>query len=165
VLVLVVFAVLASAATAKMSPPIRVLKSVTPTGSSQSSPSVKVSSHRAGAKGVTITLAQLPALLRCGHPSKPVTIALPAAVGVPAKVAASAAHVNGQASSAVVVHKHSLTVAPPRTSAVTCDSIALGTVTVVLESTARISNPAHAGLYRVGIDTGSANVVVSYSIS
>jgi hypothetical protein len=157
-LVLAGFAATAAQATATQSLPIRVLKAETPTLT------VKLSSSRAGAKDVTLTLSYMTAL-RCGHPSTGVTVDLPAAAGVAAKIAGSAVHMNGRPVSAVVVRKHSLAVSPPRVSGVTCDSIVNGTVTLVLGAGAEIANPAHAGTYQVSVASGTSHLTATYSVS
>jgi hypothetical protein len=173
VAILAVLAVLAAAvasAAIAESPPIRALPLGPPMGSSatrtsqgNSAVTVLLSSNRAGAKHVTVTLRYTGAL-RCGRPIG-ATIELPLAVGVSAKVAASAVHLNGRSPGSVVVHKHSLAVGAPKTQGMMCDSITMGTVTLVLAPSAGIVNPSRAGSYQIRVVSGAATYSGAFSIS
>jgi hypothetical protein len=109
--------------------------------------SVGASSLRVGAHPVALTFT-FRYEMQCGDPGTgPVVLQLPAAMSVPSTVTKSTVLLNGSAPSSVVVKGSKITVGIPPRSGVMCDVIGPGTLTVVLERSARIGNPKSAGTY------------------
>ena len=115
---------------------------------------VSLSSSRAGARPVVVTLA-VHTELQCGRlTGGTVVIRLPVAERVPAAVPAAAVLVGGKTSGGVAVQGHVLTVTVPRTTGVICDVIGPGTVQVVLGRAAGLGNPPQAGTYSLSVARG-----------
>jgi hypothetical protein len=153
--VLVLAAVGASAAFG-VSPPIKYRPIAGPVGTVgvQTGLKVTASSHRQGAKPVTVTL-RYTGPLRCGRPMG-ATIVLPSAVGIGAKTPVT---MNGKPGT-VTRRGHSLKVSTPSTG-VMCDSIVDGAVTVQVGG---LANPAMAGSYLLRVATGAATYSGALSI-
>jgi hypothetical protein len=136
-----------------VAPPIKFRPISGPIGT-QPSLKVTVSSHREGAKAVTVTL-RYTGPLRCGRPMA-ATVVLPNAVGVAGKTKVM---LNGKPGT-VAKQGHSLKVSAPATG-VTCDSIVEGTVTLAVGG---LTNPAKAGSYLLHVATGTATYSGAFSI-
>ena len=156
---LLVLAAACASSALGVSPPIRFRPISGPIGSIQKqnakpSLTVTVSSHRLGAKPVTVTV-RYTGPLRCGKPAG-ATIALPAAVGVGAKTAVTA---NGKPGT-LTKQGHVLKVAAV-SSAVTCDSITIGPITFQVGG---LTNPAKAGTYVLHVAAGTATYSGTFSV-
>jgi hypothetical protein len=111
------------------------------------SASAAVAPSRAGARPVTLTVS-IRGELRCGRLSgRTVSLALPAQLRLPSTVAASSVTVGGKPASAVHVVRRTLAIELPVPTGVMCDSIAPGTVKVVVDRTANLGNPTNPGRY------------------
>ena len=125
--------------------------------------SVQLSSVKADADDVALTV-RLQSVLRCGRPTGgAVVVSLPRTAHVPGSIAGRAVRVNGKAPSKVTVSGTTVTVGLPVVHGITCDSMTDGVVQVAFSPSAAIGNPAHAGTYSVGIR--QARVVHSVSIA
>lgn len=147
-------------AAADIQPPIKPM----PPARSGDDLTVKLSSHQAGAKAVTLTLTY-PAMLQCGRPRAAAGIHLPASVPLPSKIAASDVRMNGHLVASVVIRKHVLTVTAPRLTGMICDSITTGKVTLIVGAGARIANPARAGTYTASVVTAGSVHSGTYTVS
>ncbi len=150
---LVAAAVLASSAYA-VSPPIRHLPVGGPTTTPGAKLTVTLSSSRAGAKHVTVTLAYS-ASLRCGHPAGGMLL-LPAGVSVAPK---SEVLLNGALVKATV-GAHTVVVLPAARSM--CTSTAVGPVTMKLTG---VANPAKSGTYTVKFVSSAKTYAGSFDVS
>lgn len=139
-----------------MSPPITFRPISGPIGKpgTQKTLKVTVSSHRQGAKPVTVTL-RYTGPLKCGKPMS-ATVVLPTAIGVAGKTNAV---VNGKPGT-VAKRGHSLTVATPSTG-MTCDSIVDGSIALELGG---LVNPAKSGSYLLHLTTGSATYSGAFTV-
>jgi hypothetical protein len=111
--------------------------------------SVSLSSARAGARPVAVTLV-LGYDMQCGYPGPgPVLVAFPTAMQVPAQLPASAVLVDGHAAPGVLVSGRRVTVnlAPP--PQIMCDVIGPGKLTLAFTRAAGIGNPRRPGTYTV----------------
>jgi hypothetical protein len=154
---LILAAVTASAALGVQAPPIRFRPISGPIGSgtaNQPGLTVTVSSHRAGAKPVTVTIRYI-GPLRCGRPMG-ATIVLPSAVGVGTQTSVMA---NGKPGT-VVKQGHTLKVSSP-SSHVTCDSIVVGPITLQVGG---LTNPAKAGTYVLHVASAAATYAGAFSV-
>jgi hypothetical protein len=120
------------------------------------SASVALSSNLAGAHPVTLTV-QLHYEMQCGSPGLgPVTLGLPAKMSVPAKIVRSSVLVDGKTAPSLTRSGSRLVVGlPVPQGVVMCDSIALGTLTIVVTRAAGIGNPSGAGAYALAIEKGA----------
>jgi hypothetical protein len=117
-------------------------------------PSAKLSTTKAGAHNVTLTV-QFPALLQCGRPFGSEVVTLPAAAPAPKAIALSAVRLNRLAPTSVVVKGHAITIElVPH--GILCDSISMGTATVVFSGAARLGNPSKPGTFTIVVKHGSA---------
>jgi hypothetical protein len=124
-----------------------------PIGSS--TPSAKLSSTKAGARHVVLTV-QFPAFLQCGKPRGPVNVVLPGAAPAPPKsMAVAAVRIDNLAPTTVVVAGRTITITlVPH--GITCDSIVDGTAKVVFSAAAGLVNPSTPGTYNVLIKHSGA---------
>ena len=107
--------------------------------------SASLSSARAGARPVAVTLT-MRMELQCGRlVGGTLVVRLPAQERVPATVAATAVQVAGKPAGAVTVKGHALTVAIPHPQGVMCDSIGPGKLTLILMRTANLGTPSLPG--------------------
>jgi hypothetical protein len=116
--------------------------------SNPDSMSVSLSSRRAGARPVAITV-RLRTELQCGRLTGSVAVRLPAEARLPRKIRASAVRIDGRPSSRVAIAGHTLSIGAPTVSGVICHVIAPGTTTIVLTRSANVGNPPAAGTYPV----------------
>jgi hypothetical protein len=117
--------------------------------------SATLSSARAGARPVAVTLT-MHMELQCGRLiGGALVVRLPAQERVPATVAATAVQVGGKPAGAVAVKGHILTVSVPRPRGMMCDSIGPGKLTLVLTRAANLGNPMSAGKYPLVIARGN----------
>jgi hypothetical protein len=124
-----------------------------------------LSSVKAGARPVVLTLA-VRTELQCGRlVGGALVVHLPAQERMPATVAATAATVGGKPSGAVAVAGHVLTVSIPRPRGMMCDVIGPGTVTLVLTRSANLGNPKTAGTYPLVVSRGAQQFKTTMKIS
>ena len=120
------------------------------------SASAALSSNLAGAHPVALTV-ELHYQMQCGSPGLgPVTLALPATMSVPAKIARSSVLVDGKITPSLTRSGSKLMVGlPAQQGVVMCDSIGPGTLTIVVTRAAGIGNPDGAGTYALAIEKGA----------
>jgi hypothetical protein len=111
-----------------------------------------LSSTKAAAKPVALTL-KLHYEMQCGQPGiGKAVVALPEAVTVPARIDESAVLVNGKPAPLVSVSGHDVSIGmPARRSGVTCMIVGPGTLTLTLTRAAGLGNPKSAGTYTVHV--------------
>jgi hypothetical protein len=126
-------------------------------------PSAKLSNVKAGAQNVTLTV-QFPALLRCGRPIGSEVVTLPAAAPAPKAMALSAVRLNRLAPTSVDVKGHAITIAL-EPHGILCDSIRMGTATVVFSGAAGLDNPSKPGTFTILIKHGAATYRAAIKIT
>jgi hypothetical protein len=128
------------------------------------SASVSLSNHRVRARPVAVTL-QLHYEMQCGWPGDgPLVVTLPNAMPVPVAIARSAALIDGESATSVVVRGHRIVLALPPKPEVLCDVIALGTLTVKFTRAANLGNPNAPGRYRLSIKKSSLALSAAFVI-
>lgn len=159
-------ALVLAAAVAAMPPPSPKLAQPAgdPTATAPAA-TVNLSSKKAGARPVTLTVHFI-APLRCGIPfGSPVVVSLPPASLVPRAIDGSAVLVNGKQSAKVTVSASSMTVAVPLPQGMTCDSITDGKESLTFTRAAKLGNAPKPGTYKIhirhGADTYAASVTLS----
>ena len=144
-----------------MPPPPPVL--VQPVGGP--SATVSLSSSKAGARPVSMTIGIL-APLQCGVPvGSAVVVSLPQASFVPPAIAGSAVLVNGKQSSKVTVSSRSVTVGLPAVHGVMCDSIIEGRLSLTFTTAAKLGNAPKPGTYAVNVRRGSSRYAASVALT
>src|SRR5262249_31647364 len=129
------------------------------------SATVKLSSYRAGARPVTMTV-ELRTELQCGRlAGRTVEIALPAQARVPAVVPTSSGLVGSSHPSRVAVSAKTLTIglALPAGHA-SCDVITPGVARIVLGRGANVGNPARPGTYHLLVRRGTQTAAAALLI-
>jgi hypothetical protein len=117
------------------------------------SASVTLSTSKAGARPVTLTL-QLRYEMQCAHPGPgPLAITFPAAEQLSAQLTAAAVLVNGQAPTRVERSGRIVSVALPIQHGPLCDVIAPAVLKVVFTRGAALGNPPTAGTYTLTAHT------------
>ena len=148
-------AALSAAAASAATPPVAANGATTAT----------LSSTKAGAKPVALTLTVHYEMV-CGRPGRGTAIVtLPEAAAVPASIARSAVLVDGEPAPSVSVSGHDVSIAMPLTHGVTCMSIGPGTLTLTLTRAARMGNPKSPGTYTVRIRRGTRSFQARVHIS
>lgn len=139
-------AVFAAAATAANPGPIPV----DPGGPNMPAASATLSTTRAGAKPVALTL-KLHYEMVCNQPGLgKAIVTLPQASFVPAHIDSAAVLVNGKPAPAVTVSGHDVSITMPmKRPGVSCMVMGPGTLTLTLTRAARLGNPARAGTYTI----------------
>lgn len=130
--------------------------------SSESGVTVHLSSTRAGAHPVSLTLT-FETVFRCGQPRSAV-VTLPKGVSVPSQFAPGSVLVNGHVSH-VTTSGRAVSVSLPAGGKVTCDSLRLGTEQLAFTQKAQLANPAVPGRYTIGIKHGNTNATASVTIT
>jgi hypothetical protein len=159
-------ALVVAAAVAAMPPPSPKLAQPAgdPTAAAPAA-TVSLSSKKAGARPVRLTV-QIAAPLRCGMPfGSPVVVSLPQTSLVPRTIAGSAVLVNGKQSAKVTVSASSLTVAVPLPQGVTCDSITDGKESLTFTQAAKLGNAPKPGTYKIHVRRGSETFAASVTLS
>jgi hypothetical protein len=126
--------------------------------------SVALSTAKAGARPVALTL-QLRYEMQCAHPGPgPVVIAFPAAEKLPAQLAPSDVLVNGHATAKAERNGRVVAVALPIQHGPLCDVMAPAVLKVVFTRGAALGNPPAAGTYSLTAKTprarGHASMVI-----
>lgn len=168
----VVSALVLASAVSAFPPPSPVLAQPVggPTATAPTSPiapgaTISLSSKKAGAKPVAVTI-RIDAPLRCGIPfGLPVVVLLPRTSFVPRAIAGSTVLVNGKRSAKVTVSSRSVTVAVPAVHGMTCDSITDGREAVTFTSAAKLGNATKPGTYAVKIRRGTSTYAASVTLS
>jgi hypothetical protein len=113
----------------------------------QGAAAITLSSYRAGARPVAVTIA-FSAELQCGRlAGAPVRLELPARSRVPRAVRSAAVIVDGRRASRVTVAGHVLEIGLPRPRGAICDVIAPGEAKIFITRAAAIGNPRAPGRY------------------
>ena len=116
--------------------------------------SITLSSSKAGAGNVGLTL-RMPTVLQCGRPrGGPVVLTLPRAAHVPRAIGLAAVTVNGKPPSTVAVKGRAVTVGLPVPHGIMCDSLVDGVLVIAIAPSAALRNPARAGTYRATVQQG-----------
>jgi hypothetical protein len=119
------------------------------------SASVVLSTHRAAARPVGVTLL-LRYGMQCAWPGKgPLQVLFPAALRVPAKIPPAAVLLDGKPAASVVRSGRRVLLALPPRPAVLCDVIAPGTLKVEFTRAATLGNPSAPGTYVLRVRKGS----------
>jgi hypothetical protein len=129
------------------------------------SATVKLSSVKAGATPVAMTI-RIASSLRCGRPfGPPAVVTLPKTSLVPRAIPGSAVLVNGRPSSKVTVAAGSITVAVPIPQGITCDSITDGKESLTFTQAAKLGNAPKPGTYTIRIRHGGDTYAASVTLS
>lgn len=129
-----------------------------------SSAAVILSSERAGARPVALTL-KLTYEMQCGYPGPgPVLIDFPKQERVPGVLASSRVLVDGHRARAVGVSGHTVSVglAPP--PQIMCDVIGPGRLTILFTRAAGFGNPVRAGRYTITATRGTSAFSARFTI-
>jgi hypothetical protein len=157
----------ATAATAATPPlPPGPIEPINGNGSTPAPATAALSSTKAGAKPVELVV-KLRYTMVCGQPGPgTAVIMLPAAADVPARIARSAALVNGKPAAAVSVAGNDVTISIPlKRPGVSCMIVGPGTLTLTLTRAAGIGNPEAAGTYTIRIRRKTRTFTTSVAIS
>lgn len=128
------------------------------------SASITLSSNRAGANGVAVTL-HVTYEMQCGWPGPgPLVVTFPAAERLPATIAPAHVLLNGRAAPKVTRAGRSMSVAVPARSGMTCMVIGPGKVTIAFTHAAGLGNPRTRGVYPVSVQRGKLVLHTSFRI-
>lgn len=123
------------------------------TATADAGPPITIASWRGAPVTLTVTV-RLP--LVCGHLRGPLSISMTTGITLPASIRSAAVLINGRSAARVTVSGRNVTVSPAAQSGVTCQSIALGQVTVVFTPQTGISSSRSAGTHAVVVHRGSS---------
>lgn len=128
--------------------------------------SASLSSTRAGARPVALTV-KVHYEMVCGQPGPGrVVVTLPKAADVPAKIDSAAVLVNGNPTPSVSVSGHTVSIAMPlKRPGVSCMVVGPGLLTLTLTRAAGIGNPKSAGTYTIRVLRNALSFTTSVSIS
>lgn len=153
-----------AAATASAAVPIQPIP-VNPGGPNKPATTATLSTTKAGAKPVAVTL-RLHYEMVCGQPGiGKAIVTLPDAADVPHAIDSTSVLVNGKPSPSVSVAGHDVSIAMPVHHGVTCMSIGPGTLTLTLTRAAGIGNPTSAGTYTIRVHRNALAFAASVAIS
>lgn len=154
-----------AAATASAAVPIQPIP-INPGGPNRPATTATLSSTKAGAKPVALTLTVHYEMI-CGQPGLgKAIVSLPEAAAVPRAIDGAAVLVNGRPSPAVSVSGHEVAIAMPlKRHGVSCMSIGPGTLTLLLTRAAGIGNPHAAGTYMIHVRRNTLSFAASVAIS
>lgn len=152
----------ATAATASAAAPVPV----NPGGPDMAAPTATLSSTKAGAKPVALTVTVHYEMV-CGQPGTgKAVVALPSAAAVPARIDSTAVLVNGKPAPAVSVSGNVVSITmPPRRPGVSCLVVGPGRLTLTLTRAAGIGNPRSAGTYMIRVLRNKLAFAASVAIS
>ena len=125
---------------------------------------VSLSSPRAGARAVALTL-ELEYDMQCGYPGPgPVVIELPAAERVPAALARSQVLLDGHPAVSIAISGHRVEIGLASEPRVICDEIGPGRLTILFSRAAGLGNPLRAGTYTVAVARASTALSAEFTI-
>ena len=125
----------------------------------------RLSSTKAGAKPVTLTL-EVHYEMVCGQPGLgKAVVSLPAAAVVPAAIGTASVLVNGKPAPAVSTSGHSVSISLPLHHGVTCMIVGPGTLTLTFMRSAGLGNPLKAGSYTIRVQRRTQTFRASVQIS
>jgi hypothetical protein len=154
---LVLFTALVPSATFAMptpNPPIALQEPIGNTTSGQGI-SASLSTKRAGARPVSVTL-MLRYAMRCGRPGPgSLVVTFPSAERLPRRISAGSILLNNQKAPSVKRSGKEITIAFPAGSGMTCNVIGPGALKVVFTRAAQLGNPMQAGSYALVARTKS----------
>ncbi len=128
------------------------------------SASVSLSSDRAGANDVAVTL-HLTYEMQCGWPGPgPLVVTFPAAERLSAKLSNTHVLLNGRPAMPVSRSGRSVSVSVPARAGVTCMVIGPGRVTIAFTSAAALGNPRMPGVYPISVQRGKLVLRTSFRI-
>ncbi len=128
------------------------------------SASVSLSSNRAGANNVAVTL-HLTYEMQCGWPGPgPLVVTFPAAERLPASIPVSAVLLNGNPGPKVTRSGRSVSVTVPPRKGVTCMVIGPGKATIEFTHAAGLGNPRTRGVYPISVQRGKLVLRTSFPI-
>lgn len=155
----------ASAATPPKPIPIQPIP-VNPGGPNRPATTATLSSAKAGAKPVALTLRVHYEMI-CGEPGAGrAVVSLPSASAVPRTIDGAAVLVNGKPAPSVTVSGHQVSIGmPPKRPGVTCMVVGPGTLTLTLTRAAGIGNPATAGTYTIRVQRNELAFTAKVAIS
>lgn len=156
-----------AAATASAATPPKPIQPipVNPGGPNVPAASATLSSAKAGAKPVALTVTVHYEMV-CGQPGPGTAVlTLPHAAFVPGTVPAAAVMVNGKPAEAVHVSGHDLSVTLPRHRGVTCYVMGPGTLRITLTKAAGIGNPSARGRYPIHVHRKALAFTANVDIS
>jgi len=123
-----------------------------------------LSTNRAGARPVAITL-RLRYDMQCGWPGPgPVTIQLPTTMSIPPAIPPSALLVDGKPAKHVGHSGHRVVLGLPPRPQILCDAIAPGTLTITFTRAADLGNPTTPGTCRLHVTIGSLTLLATLTI-
>jgi hypothetical protein len=125
-----------------------------------------ISTHRAGAQPVAVSLA-MPTMTVCGQPRPGrVLVTFPNTAAPPRSIARAAVRVNGSTPARVAVAGDAVTLTLARPAGITCNVVARGMLKLVFTRAARLANPTTAGIYTITVrrSTG-APVAFSFHVA
>jgi hypothetical protein len=126
--------------------------------------SVFLSTHRAGARPVKVTLVALYEM-RCNNPGPgTLVVTLPAKERQPPHIAPSAVTLNGRAAPRVKTGPHTVSITLPLPDGISCNVIAPGKLTIVFKPAAGLGNPPAPGVYRLTVRKGGLALRTTFRI-
>ena len=134
-------------------------------GDPATSGSVALSTHKAGAARVALTIS-LRTELQCGRlvGARALVLTLPAKERVPRSIAADAVLIGSKAAGRVSVAGHVITISPAPPRGMLCDSIKVGVAKVSILPAAGLGNPKATGAYMARLTHGSDSWVLPLRI-
>jgi hypothetical protein len=126
--------------------------------------SASLSSTHAGARPVALVVS-LHTELQCGKlRGGSLALTFPAGARLPRTIPASAIAVQGKQPASVKLANRtlSITLAPP--AGLMCNVIGPGTAKIIVLRTAKLGNPASAGVYKLGVHYGTQTLLATLKI-
>ncbi len=103
--------------------------------------------------------------MQCGYPGRgPLLVRLPPAEGVPSAIAPGSLLVDGRPAAGVAARGHLLRIALAPPPQVMCDVIGPGRLTLVVEASAGLRNPAAAGSYALSASVAGQRFTASFAV-
>jgi len=162
----VVAAALVGSASAFAAGPPQLGPVGSPTPGTQPPPlTARLSTTRAGAKRVVLTL-RLQTALVCGEAGPgAIVVRLPKAAKIPATLPRAAVAVGGHAAAKLRVTGRRVTISPSVSPGMLCQSITIGTLVIRFTHLARLENPRAPGRYTVVVRRGTTRAVAKLAIT
>lgn len=125
----------------------------------------RLSTKRAGAKRVVLTLRLRTALV-CGEAGPgAIVVQLPKAARIPARLPRRSVSVGGHGARKLRVKGRRVTISPSVSPGMRCQSITIGTLVIRFTHLARLENPRSPGRYTVVVRRGTARYRATITIS